>query len=110
MDAALLLGRDPVFAWALRKVMADLGLALEHVYTLSEAKLRLERYSYKIILLDNLRTEEVDAFLQLKGPEDKAVFFDTGPSDASRGGVVLLSKEAPLPNMISSLKNCLAQT
>lgn len=109
METALLLGRDPVFAWALQKIMADLGLALEHVYTLSEAKIRLERFSYRLLLLDNLRDEEVEDFLRLVDSKDKLILFDAVLSDPPKDGLVLLSKDSPLPEIISSLKERLQQ-
>jgi len=107
MDTALLLGRDPVFAWALHKVMADLGLALEHVYTLSEAKIRLERFSYRLILLDGLRPEEVDTLGAVMHAGANIILFDADPSQAPLEGMKVLSKDSPLQSTIASLKESL---
>ena len=103
----LLLGRDPNFAWALKKIVENLGCSLEHVYTLAEAKFRMERFSYKLILLDGLRPEEIDGFLQFKPPKDKVVLFDVLPSELPGDDLVILAKGAPLQTVISFFKECL---
>jgi hypothetical protein len=104
METALLLGQDPVFAWALQKVMADLGLALEHVYTLSEAELRLERFSYKLILLDGLREEEIADFKLIKRSQHHVILLDANPSESRKEDMTVLSKGMPIQSMATLLK------
>jgi|GEM_PF-1404859 hypothetical protein len=106
MDSVLLLGRDPNFAWALQKILGEWGMRLEHVYTLSEARLRMERFSYGAYLLDGLKPEEIEAFERAKGPGGKVVVFDVEPAAAPMNAIFLL-KGVPLPSMVSSLRETL---
>ena len=66
MKRILLIGRDPVFAWALEKTTGAFGYHIEHVYTLTEAKLRLNRFEYPIVVLDGLSKEENEALSRLQ--------------------------------------------
>jgi hypothetical protein len=103
-NRALLLGRDPNFAWALKKIMENLGYSLEHVYTLPEAKFRMERSSYALFILDGLREEEIESFLLMKAPEDKVIIFDFLPPGFPTDNITILSKAAPLLTLVESLK------
>ena len=100
----LLLGLDPNFAWALKKIMENFGYSLEHVYTLAEAKIRMERFSYKFFLLDGLKAEEIESFLLMKAPEDKVIIFDFLPAGLPTDNITILSKAAPLLTLVESLK------
>jgi hypothetical protein len=104
MNNVLLVGRDPNFAWALRKILGGLGLNVDHVYTLPEAELRKAHLGYKTFILDSLRSEEMEEFLLAKGAGEKVIIFDVPPPDTSFDGVVVLSKAEPVPSIIRSLK------
>ena len=106
MSIVLLLGRDPNFAWALQKILGEWGFRLEHVYTLSEARLRMERFAYGTYILDGLKPEEIEAFERAKGPGGKVIVFDVQP-EAVPAGATFLLKGVPLPSMISSLREAL---
>ncbi len=62
MRRVLLIGQDPLFAWALEKTIANHGYRLEHVYTLGEASLRMHRFHYDFYLLDGLTEQEINSF------------------------------------------------
>ena len=106
MNSVLLLGRDPNFAWALQKILGEWGYRVEHVYTLSEARLRMERFAYGAYILDGLKPEELDAFQRTKGPGGKVVIFDVQPTVPPVDAIFIL-KGVPLPAMVSSLKETL---
>jgi hypothetical protein len=106
MNNVLLLGRDPNFAWALQKILGEWGYRVEHVYTLSEARLRMERFTYGAYILDGLRDDEIEAFEGAKGPGGRVIVFDVQPSDQPRGAA-FLPKDVPLANMVASLRDTL---
>lgn len=103
MNSVLLLGRDPNFAWVLQKILGEWGYRLEHVYTLSEARLRMERFTYGTYILDGLKPEEIEAFQQMKNSENKVVVFDSEPIVLPDGAAFIL-KGVPLIDMMSTLK------
>lgn len=106
MNAVLLLGRDPNFAWAIQKILGEWGYRVEHVYTLSEARLRMERFAYGTYILDGLKPEEIEAFDRARSPGGKVVIFDVQPAVPPADATFIL-KGAPLPNMVSSLRESL---
>lgn len=107
----LLIGKDPIFAWALEQRINALGFRVEHVYTLAEAKLRMNRFQYAAVLMDGLGKEEVELLCE-SGDSTSAVFvFDDTQLDVtpefSTGGKsrpIVIPKESALPRIISSLK------
>jgi hypothetical protein len=106
VNSVLLFGRDPNFAWALQKILGEWGYRVEHVYTLSEARLRMERFTYGAYLLDGLRADEIEAFEGAKGPGGRVIVFDVQPFDQPRGAA-FLSKDLPLAHMAASLRETL---
>lgn len=107
----LLIGKDPIFAWAIEQKIGAIGFHLEHVYTLAEAKLRMNRFQYAAVLLDGLASEEIEMLFQNRDPQSEVfVFNDTNLEVApeiltgSKPRPVIIPKEAALPRILSSLK------
>ena len=108
-----MVGRDPIFAWALEQKIAGTGLYLEHVYTLEEARLRIDRFEYAAILIDGLSAEETELLSRVRSrgctvivlsdlsPEEEPVYVDAEPSS----DYVVIPKESALPRVMSSLKS-----
>lgn len=108
----LLIGRDPIFAWAIEQRISALGYHLEHVYTLAEARLRLNRFQYAAVLADGLGKDEVDLVSQDKDPRSAMFVFDDINLDISpkiethpQSSVpVVIPKEMALQRILTSLK------
>ncbi len=96
----LLIGRDLNFAWALKELIAknQVDLELDHVFTISEAKIRLENFKYSAILIDNLKPFEIELFL--KNKPNKIPLLLIGEEYPP---FLTLKKDIPLQNMLSYL-------
>ena len=109
----LLVGKDPIFAWALEQRVAAMGYHLEHVYTVGEARLRLNRFPYAAVLVDGLGKSEADIVAQERDPESAMFVFDdinleTPPEITCNGGgkkAVVIPKENALTRILSTLKS-----
>jgi DNA-binding response OmpR family regulator len=95
MKRILLIGRDPVFAWALEKTTASFGYHIEHVYTLTEAKLRMSRFEYSLILLDGLSKEESESIIQTKEPDGTVLVLDAA---------LFIPKENAIASVLASIQ------
>ena len=113
MKRVLLIGRDPLFAWALEKKIAALGYHVEHIYTLAEATLRVKRFHYELFLLDGLAGNEMESFLKNNEPEAPVfVLEDTGEErpgnhldlSGKTGCRLSVPKESALQSILSSLE------
>lgn len=109
MKKILLIGKDPIFAWALQKKVSAIGYKCEHVYTLPEAQLRMSRFDYKVVLLDGVGNQNIDLLLDSQHPGIQVFlledFDDSDPvlKETIRNKVRVLSKESAIPHIISSL-------
>jgi len=117
MKRAMLLGKDPIFAWALEKMVHPLGYSLEHVFTMSEARIRMRRFQYEMYFLDGLPETEIDFFSQHKDPHSVIIVFEDTSESSSfyacepspKGcGVYSLPKECEPPCIVAFLKKLLA--
>jgi hypothetical protein len=112
MKRILLVGHDPVFAWALQKKIVE-PYRVEHVYTLAEAKLRISRFAYRMILLDGLLKKEIDALLEnLEGCPTVFVLDDISPDPITpkTQNLFVLSKENALSTILAAIQNTSLQT
>ncbi len=109
MRRILLIGQDPLIAWALEKKIAPLGFHLEHVYTLTEAKLRMRRFHYDALLLDGLARDEQEIFTSTIGATSTIIVLDDvrEPMHAPASNMLHLKKEEALSTLVSSLKEVL---
>lgn len=112
MNRVLLVGRDPIFAWALEQKTAGLGFHVEHVYTLAEAKLRMNRFEYTAVLLDGLNTDEVDLLSNTCNPLSLLFVFDdsnlvqqnVSVNQKQKSGPFFVPKELAIAEVVSHLK------
>jgi hypothetical protein len=107
----LLIGKDPIFAWALEQKIGALGYRVEHVYTLAEAKLRMNRFEYAAVLMDGLGKEDVELLCQNGDPKSAVFVFDDTQLEAApristtqKSRPIIIPKESALSCIISSLK------
>jgi hypothetical protein len=108
MKRILLIGRDPVFAWALEKTTGALGYHIEHVYTLTEAKLRMSRFEYPLILLDGLSKEESESIIQTQESGGAVLVFDADEQSqylpSNKGNALYIPKENAIASVLASLQ------
>ena len=108
MKRVLLVGRDPLFAWALEKTITAQGHRLEHVYTVAEATLRMNRFHYDLCLLDGLSEEEIGSFPNLED-ESTSIFVldDREAEKAGKGapGAHRIPKEGSLSSILATLRD-----
>jgi hypothetical protein len=109
MKRILLIGKDPVFAWALEKTIGPLGYHIEHTYTLVEAKLRMSRFEYSLILLDGLSKTETDTLLETQETSCTVFIFDgvspEKPEIEKNCKTFVVPKEHALASILASLQN-----
>ena len=108
----LLIGKDPIFAWALEQKVGALGFHFEHVFTLAEAKMRMNRFQYVAVLLDGLAKDDVEILCENRDPQSAVFVFDDSnievTPEITTGGKpcpVVIPKESALPRILSSLKH-----
>lgn len=107
----LLVGKDPIFAWALEQRITLLEMHVEHVYTIGEAQLRLKRFDYAAVMADGLKKRDVELLAQDCSPQCTLFFFDdisfdtpvSCRADGTTNGVVVIPKESALPLIVASL-------
>lgn len=66
MKKVLLISRDLNYIWALKKNLSKIPAELDYVFTVSEANVRLEKFNYDLIILDNLRDFEFNLLKKAK--------------------------------------------
>lgn len=113
MNRILLVGKDPIFAWALEQKVAAMGYHLEHVYTVGEARLRMNRFPYAAVLVDGLASREANLLAQERDPQSAMFVFDdinleTAPEVQFNGNAkkaVVIPKENALSHILTTLKD-----
>jgi hypothetical protein len=109
----LLVGRDPIFAWALEQKLTQIGCVLEHVYTIPEARCRLKRSEYAALLADGVERKIVDLLALDCAPECALLVVDDiymevpfqRPCDGSLHHALIIPKESALQLVVSTLEN-----
>jgi hypothetical protein len=105
----LLIGHDPVFAWALQQRVNSIGWNVEHVFTLTEARLRAARFRYDVFLLDGLNDRELAKFPLEQGQSSNIFVLEDAVSNRSfepdRPSTHYLSKENALNILIADLQS-----
>ncbi|HPR63292.1 MAG TPA: hypothetical protein PK014_03650 [Thermoanaerobaculia bacterium] len=104
LKRALLISRDPAFSWALQRLLEEHSCGLEQVYTLLEAKIRLQRFSYDYYFLDSFKPFEVEMFLQDVSDSGQIFLVDSERSPLEFDRCCHLPKGFPLESVISSLR------
>jgi DNA-binding response OmpR family regulator len=106
MKRALLIGQDPLFAWALEKSIVVQGYRLEHVYTLTEAFRRIQKFQYDLYLLDGLSEQEIRSFYSDRIEDSSVVVLDdmnAGGTISELAGKRRIRKEEALTSILSRL-------
>ena len=109
MRRVLLIGKDPLFAWALEKRISTFGCHLEHIYTLAEAHLRLNRFHYDAVLFDGVARGEMEKLRENLEPVNTLFLLNDTVDEtiheiSSFPHLISLSKETALSQIVSSLK------
>lgn len=99
MEKALIIGRDINYVWALRKLLEKYKMELEHTFTISEAKVRINNFNYKFIILDNLKDFELDMFMKIN-PKNIPIIG----VDIEYPKFLTIQKDISCPFMLSYLK------
>lgn len=103
MNKILIIGRDLNFIWAIKKLLKNEDIEIDHIFTISEAKVRFEKSKYDLVILDNLKPYEVEIFLKIKPENLKILTIDVENSNFQS-----IQKEISHQNMLSYLKNFLS--
>ena len=105
MKRALLISKDPLFAWALDKKLSSNEFRLEHVYTIPEAKLRLNRFHYNAVFFDDIPADEIDNMRESITRDSMLFLFSDSSRDDAKGvpDVICVPKETALAETVPSL-------
>ncbi len=103
MNKILIIGRDLNFVWALKKLLKGENIEIDHIFTISEAKVRFEKGRYDLVILDNLNFYEMEIFLKIK-PENLKILT----IDIENSNFISIQKENPYQNMLLYLRNFLS--
>lgn len=104
MKRVLLISKDPLFAWALDKKLSSADFRLEHVYTIPEAKLRLNRFRYCAVFFDGISQEEIETVRQdLSATSHLFAFSDSSTAENNVPGIICIPKETALTETVPSL-------